>query len=359
MTCLGLGYEEWSGSDWCNLHISGSEYVLVQCITLFMVLSFPLSLLHAWRWFEIRAFIRLLRVFTKVHTNIFLSNFSRSPTQAFTLPFLICCCQVCAVALRAMERHDITWLGPHVREHSGGTQLSSSAQNPQMPVVLAPRGLCWMRWHSHTSAAVWHHPAKTGSCGEIVSGAAGINPLCFPPSLTPQQNSLWFSASLFWGCWHTAAMEQGTCRPFPLTRLLGDHRRMLGWVFLGSPEPAGSRFPSSLVSQWRQWDAVASHQAERVLPWESRFLEERELPYLCTPQHQSQVGCGRGGQHWMEVIATNHLHAKKEKKDSSVSLTQSSKSSIRLLSGICFVPFKKHSLMRMKYEGSRRSQILC
>lgn len=49
----------------------------------------------------------------------------------------------------------------------------------------------------------------------------------------------------------------------------------------------------------------------------------------------------------------------KEKKASSVTLNQNSKSSVRLLSGVCFVPFKKHSLMRMKYEGSCRSQILC
>lgn len=96
-----------------------------------------------------------------------------------------------------MGRHDITWLELHMWGHSGGAQLSSSAQNPQMPVVLAPWGLCSTHRHSRSSAAVWHHPAKTSSCGEIVSGATGTNPLYFPPSLTPSKTASGFQQVCF------------------------------------------------------------------------------------------------------------------------------------------------------------------
>lgn len=116
MTCLGSGYEEWSGSDWCNLHASSNEYVLIQCITLFMALSFPLLLLPAWRWFKIRAFVRLLGdIYWSTQANSFLSNFSRLPAQAFTSPFLICHCQLCVAVLWATGRCDTTWLEPQAQ----------------------------------------------------------------------------------------------------------------------------------------------------------------------------------------------------------------------------------------------------
>lgn len=81
MTWLGSGSEEQSASEWCNLHVSASEYVLVQHTNpvhgfelLFVI---PWMLEGGWR---LEFLLSSLKIFSNIHKQIALS-----PTfQGFT-----------------------------------------------------------------------------------------------------------------------------------------------------------------------------------------------------------------------------------------------------------------------------------
>lgn len=74
MTWLGSGYEEWSTSEWCNLHVSASEYVLVKHTN--PVHGFELPFVIPWMLegsSRLEFLLSSLEIFSNVHKQIALS----------------------------------------------------------------------------------------------------------------------------------------------------------------------------------------------------------------------------------------------------------------------------------------------
>lgn len=196
-----------------------------------------------------------------------------------------------------------------------------------------------------------------------MSGAAGINPPCSPPPLTPHQNRFLLSASLHQGCRHVAVMERCTCSPFPLTQLMCGHGRTVGWGFLGSPEPAGSMSPSSpgVPGKAAGCRCPAPGKGGPSPAKQAAGGEGASLAALPARATALKPGLWPMGPAREGSPSNKPPPCKKRQRNqaSSITLNQNNRSGVRLLSGRCFVPFRKHSLMGMKYAGSCRSRLLC